>query len=87
MIITYMAEAFDQSPLGATLIGVACTTMVIAVAAMLKMVVQLTRLEGAVKDIQKDVTEIKTDADVMRWSNYGRAMSATGQAFPKGGGN
>lgn len=72
-----LAQSFSQSPLGVTLIGAVCVAMITVVSAALKMVLQLTRLEQTVKSVHDDVIEMKGDPDIMRWSNYGRAMQAT----------
>lgn len=76
MTISDAVQPFFQTPLAVTLIGVACATMVTIAAASLKIVIQLARLEGAVAGLRADVTEIKIDPDIMRWSAYGRATQA-----------
>lgn len=67
---------FIQSPLAVTLIGAACIAAITATGAMLKMVIQLTRIEASMTKVQADIVAIKTDPDTMRWSNYGRVTQA-----------
>jgi hypothetical protein len=76
MNIADVTQPFFQTPLAVTLIGVACATMVTLAAASLKIVIQLARLQDAVAGLREDVTSIKVDPDIMRWSTYGRATQA-----------
>lgn len=76
MISADIAQPFFQTPLAVTLIGIACGTMVTVAAASIRIVIQLARLESAVSGIREDVTAIKADPDIMRWSAYGRATRA-----------
>jgi hypothetical protein len=76
MISADIAQPFFQTPLAVTLIGVACAAMMTIAAASLKIVIQLARLEASVSGLREDVTQLKTDPDVMRWSAYGRATQA-----------
>lgn len=65
-----------NSPFVVMLFSVAATALIgLAVAAM-RMVVQLARMSTELIEIRQTLTEIKTDPDVMRWSNYGRATQA-----------
>lgn len=76
MITADVTTPFIQSPLAVTLIGAACVAMITATGAMVKMVIQLTRIEASMTKVQADIVSIKTDPDVMRWSNYGRVTQA-----------
>lgn len=67
---------FIQSPLAVTLIGVACATMVTLMASAVKVLIQLARMEALMKNVVEDITALKVDPDVMRWSNYGRMMQS-----------
>lgn len=67
---------FIQSPLAVTLVGAACVALLTIAGAAIRIVIQLARVEAAVQDIRGDITGIKSDPDVMRWSNYGRATQA-----------
>jgi hypothetical protein len=85
MINAATSDALIQSPLVVTMVGVACTAMVVLAGAALKLVIQLAKMQSDINAIQKDITEIRTDADIMRWSNYGRATQALIQAPPQQG--
>lgn len=87
MTLSEASQVFIQSPLGVTLIGAACVAMITVAGAALKIVLQLARIEQTVKSVQDDLVEMKSDPDVMRWSNYGRAMQATQGLTPKAGGS
>ena len=76
MILVEAATPFIQSPLAVTLIGVACVTMVTLAGAAVKIVIQLARVEVALKRVSDEIITLKSDPDVMRWSNYGRATQA-----------
>lgn len=82
----FLATSFAETPLGTTLIGAACMGMIVLIGAALKIVLQLVKLEQQVKSLHDDLLTMKTDPDVMRWSNYGRAQQATQGQFGKGGG-
>lgn len=77
MIIADAYVQFDQSPLGVALISFACFALITIAGAAIRMVVQMAKLQSSIEVIVKDITEIKTDPDVMRWSNYGRMTRAT----------
>ena len=79
------AQSVFQSPLVVTLIGVGVTALLSLALAAIKMVVQLSNMQMAIAEMQKDVTELKTDPDIMRWSNYGRAVHAFGSIPPQQG--
>lgn len=76
MITADASTPFIQSPLAVTLIGAICVAIITATGAMLKMVIQLTRIEASMKDVRDDIVAIKNDPDIMRWSNYGRVTQA-----------
>lgn len=86
IVMIFLAASFAETPLGTTLIGAACMGMIVLVGAALKIVLQLARLEQQVKSLHDDLLTMKTDPDIMRWSNYGRAQQATQGQFPKGSG-
>lgn len=67
---------FIQSPLAVTLIGAACVAMLTIAGAAIRIVIQLARMESTITGIREDITSIKSDPDVMRWSNYGRAVQS-----------
>jgi hypothetical protein len=46
--------------------------MVTLAGAAIKIVIQLARVEATITGIGADIITLKTDPDVMRWSNYGR---------------
>lgn len=70
------SQPFIQSPLAVTLIGAACVAMLTIAGAAIRIVIQLARMESTITGIREDITSIKSDPDVMRWSNYGRATQA-----------
>jgi hypothetical protein len=70
------ASAFLQSPLGATLVGVFCAAMLAIAGSAIKIVAQLSGMESTIKSIHDELHTLRTDPDVMRWSNYGRADRA-----------
>lgn len=76
MTIADSAQPFIQSPLAVTLIGAACVAMLTIAGAAIRIVIQLARMESTITGIREDITSIKSDPDVMRWSNYGRATQA-----------
>lgn len=85
MIILATAEPVIQSPLVVTLVGVFAAAVVALAAAALKMVIQLSQVTTQLIAIQADIADIKRDPDVMRWSNYGRAVQAFQQTPPNPG--
>lgn len=80
MIQMTTTTSFIQSPLAVTLIGAACVALLTIATAAIKIVIQLARMESAIQDIRGDIAGIKSDPDVMRWSNYGRAVQAGAMA-------
>lgn len=67
---------FIESPLAVTLIGSACVALIAFTTAILKMALQLTRVEASIADLRGDIAGIKQDPDIMRWSGYGRVTQA-----------
>lgn len=67
---------FLNSPLVVTLIGVGAIALVTLAGAAIKTVIQLAQLKTQVTAIAQDIQNMKGDPDVMRWSNYGRAVQA-----------
>lgn len=77
MTIADAAVPFFESPLFVTLAGIVCAALITIAGAAIKMVIQISGMQHDIKAIAQQVAEIKGDPDVMRWSNYGRAMQAT----------
>lgn len=67
---------FLNSPLVVALISVGAVALVTLAGAALKTVIALAQLKTKVDAIAQDITNMKGDPDVMRWSNYGRAVQA-----------
>lgn len=63
---------FIESPLAVTLVGVACAALIAFTTAIIKMALQLTRVEASIAGLREDIAGIKQDPDIMRWSSYGR---------------
>ncbi len=78
-----VATSFAETPLGTTLIGAACMGLIVLIGATLKIVMQLTRMGQQITSLHDDIMQIKSDPDIMRWSNYGRMM----QSLPGNPGN
>lgn len=76
------ATPFIQSPLAVTLVGAICVALLTLAGAAIRIVVQLARMEANVAAIREDVANIQRDPDIMRWSNYGRAVQALPVAVP-----
>lgn len=76
---------FLNSPLVVALISVGAIALVTLAGAALKMVIQLAQLKTQVAGIAQDIANMKADPDVMRWSNYGRAVQAFHNAPPNPG--
>ena len=64
-----LAEAFADSPLGATVIGVALTALVTVAVAMMRMVISVSVMARDIKEIRNDVEELKENPDIMRYSH------------------
>lgn len=75
-----------NSPFVVAMVSVAATAFVGAFIAAIKVVVDLAQIHTELKAINLTLTEMKTDPDVMRWSNYGRASQAFQQAQINPGG-
>lgn len=67
---------FLNMPLVVALISVGATALVTLAFAAVKTLITLAQLKTDVSAIHTAITEMKADPDVMRWSNYGRAVSA-----------
>lgn len=78
-----LAESVINSPVVVTLIGVAAAALVTMAAAAMRMVIKLAQMQTELFNIRQDISDLKGDPDVMRWSNYGRAAQAFGQ-IPSG---
>lgn len=78
-----LAESVINSPVVVTLIGVAAAALVTMAAAAMRMVIKLAQMQTELAAIRQDISDLKTDPDVMRWSNYGRAAQAFSQ-IPSG---
>lgn len=76
MTLADTVTPFIQTPLAVTLIGAACVAMLTVAGAAVKIVIQLARVEVALKQVTDEIITLKSDPDVMRWSNYGRATQA-----------
>jgi hypothetical protein len=74
-----------QSPLAVTLIGVLAAAMLTLAGAAVRLMVRIGQMQVQLTSILKEVSELKTDPDVMRWSNYGRAVQAFNMALPQPG--
>lgn len=80
MTVAESAGTFIQSPLAVTLIGVTCATLVTLAGAAIRIVIQLARVESTISSIHEELHTLRSDPDVMRWSNYGRMVQATSTA-------
>ena len=79
------AGSVINSPLVVALVSVAATALVMLAVAAVKVIVLLAKMASEITQIHTTLTEMKTDPDVMRWSNYGRAAQAFQQAqIPQG---
>lgn len=76
MTLADTAQPFIQSPLAVTLIGAACLAMITMAGAAIRIVIQLARIESNMAGMREEISNLKNDPDVMRWSNYGRATQA-----------
>lgn len=69
-----------NSPVVVTLLGIGAAGILSLVGATFKLIVQMARFQSEVKSnmdaMRQDLSDIKHDPDVMRWSNYGRATQA-----------
>lgn len=57
-----------QSPLADTLLSLGLTGVVGLITLIVKLSVRLSRMEGKLEEIGKDLSDIKEDKDVVRWS-------------------
>jgi hypothetical protein len=65
-----------NSPIIVALFSVTTTAFIAIAAAALRVVIQMARMQTELSTIVTTLSELKTDPDVMRWSNYGRAAQA-----------
>jgi hypothetical protein len=73
MTVADTSQAFIQSPLFVTLVGVFCVTMVTLAGAALKIVIQLTSMQSSLNSMGKAIADINADTDIMRWSDYAKS--------------
>jgi hypothetical protein len=76
-----------NSPLFVALVSVGATALVTLAVAAMKMVISLAQLKTEVAAIHSDIQDLKSDPDVMKWSNYGRAAQVFQQYPPQPGGS
>lgn len=76
---------FLNSPLVVALISVGATALVTLAFAAVKTLITLAQLKTDVSSIHEQLATMKTDPDVMRWSNYGRAVQAFQHVPPNPG--
>lgn len=79
-------NSFVNSPVVVALIGAACTALVTLAVAGVRIVIQIAQLQTEIKSLHQDISDMKNDPDVMRWSNYGRAQQAFQQGSSMHGG-
>lgn len=69
-----------NSPLVVTLLGIGAAGILSLVGATFRLVIQMAKFQTEIRSemqaIRQDLSDIKTDPDIMRWSNYGRAVQA-----------
>lgn len=85
--MTLLAESTVQSPLVVTLVGVLAAALLALAGAALKLVVQLAQMKTELTAIGTALAKMEKDPDIMRWSNYGRAVQAFNQAPTSPGGH
>lgn len=79
-MIAYIAvQTFDQTPLGVTLIGLACTALMTIALAAVKIAFQVNTIQAEIKAMRDDIEDLKKDSDIMRWSVY--SSSATHRQY------
>lgn len=64
-----LADSFSNSPLGATVIGVALTALVTVAVAVVRMALTMSAMQSTVNAIKEDVDDLKTSPDIMRYSD------------------
>lgn len=70
MMLVTLAEQFAQTPAGAIVIPLVSASILAIAAAMVKMMLDVASLKQNVQEISKDIVDIKTDSDTMKWSTY-----------------
>jgi len=60
-----------NSPVVTVAIGVVLTAFVSAAAAVIGLFVKVSAMSAKIASIAKDVNDLTTDKDVMRWSQWG----------------
>jgi hypothetical protein len=76
MIVADTAGQVINSPIVVAIVSVAATAFVALAVAAMRMVIELAKMQTELTEIRAAIVEIKSDPDVMRWSNYGRATRA-----------
>lgn len=68
-----MSSAYQvlNSPVVTVAIGVVLTACVAAATAVIGLFVKVSSMETKVKAISTDVTQLVSDKDIMRWSQWG----------------
>jgi len=82
MITAVVAEQFVDSPLGATVVGVALTALITVTVAVIRMMVTVTVMGRDLADLKQDLKEFKESNDLMRYSD----MREVARIKPRGTG-
>lgn len=71
--MTGMANTYEvlNSPVVTVAIGVVLTACVGAATAVIGLFIKVSSMEAKIKAISTDVTQLVSDKDVMRWSQWG----------------
>lgn len=85
MITILASQSIADSPLVSTFIGIVATALMAITVSAIRMLVQMGRMQSSIENISKQISKMESDPDVMRWSNYGRATQALGQAQHQSG--
>ena len=64
-------NAFLSSPVWATVLAVAGSAVTALIALAMRLNSKMDIMADAIKDIQQDVTDIKNDKNIVRWSDIG----------------
>jgi aspartokinase len=78
------ATQFWNQPIVVALVSIVGAAMITLIGAVFRMLNKLSKVDVQLTYLSQQITEMKSDADVMRWSNYGRAVQA-GLVVPPGG--
>lgn len=76
---------FFNEPIVVAMASVMGAALITLVGAILRMLNKLSKMESDLGYLRSEILELKTDPDVMRWSNYGRASQAFGVPSGQGG--